>query len=98
MLAGLPVAGIPTPAQLARAERCAVALRRERKAAAFIPIMQNRRPQAVGDGERAEVNCASCVNISDFDAEHNSGWCLKLRQMKSTWHPCHCNAYVRGES
>jgi hypothetical protein len=83
-------------------------IRRRRAEAQHNPILERRtavaervtflqiNPDGTSESETeqtGEVNCARCQRIGDFNAEHQRGWCMWLRHMVSTWHPCKCKAF-----
>lgn len=77
-----------TDEQRARIESDKRELEQRRAAAGYSSIPENRRPIA------PEVNCAACDHIGDFNDEHRRGYCMRLKQSVSTWHPVLCAAFV----
>ena len=62
-----------------------------RQAARYVPIFD---PHEHGEHEGDLVRCAGCDHLGDFNDEHKRGWCMWLKGMKSTSHPCLCDAWT----
>lgn len=83
----MEIAGVHvTDAQMARIVADEKALQARRAAA-------GRRAILAAEARDQGVNCAGCVHLGDFNAEHRRGWCMHLKHMVATWLRCECRAF-----
>jgi hypothetical protein len=81
-----------SPEAQARIDAGEALTRQRRLAAAHSPLL-DRDEIALHLAAGTAKNCARCTHIGDFRADQQRGWCMWLRHMVSTWHPCRCNAF-----
>lgn len=84
-------------AQLSRINESELVLAALRRAAAYSPIIEVRRPREPDPdafiAQRPEINCAQCSHLRGFNSEHQKGFCVLLRSVRATWHPAQCYSF-----